>query len=307
MAGSRVVASPHLPQAALRGASLTSRVVPSTVRTVRLPRGAVKALLGGTLVGLIVALTLVSPWVTPYDPNQQVLTARLRPPVLFGGDLSHPLGTDQLGRDLLSRLLAGGRISLAIGGLAVLGSTVLGGLLGLIAGHFRGAVDAVLTIAAEIQLSLPSILIILLFLALIGPNIVTVALVLSLSDWVLYARTVRSRAMVENAREYVLAARALGASDGRIIFQHLWPNVLPTVIVLAAVSLGAVILTESALSYLGLGVQRPNPSWGRMVGDGQQYLTNGWWLSTLPALTIGLVVLGVNLLGDGLRQLWKME
>lgn len=309
MATTHFLRTPMAPRAHSGSAPSPQATLASSrrARTRRLPRGTLKAVAGGGLLALVVLLTLASPWLTPYDPNQQLLTARLRPPFLFGGDVAHLLGTDQLGRDLLSRLLAGGRISLTIGALAVLGSTMLGTLLGLTAGHFRGAIDAVLTVAAEIQLALPSILIILLFLALIGPSIVTVALVLALSDWVLYARTVRARAMVETVREYVVAARALGAADARIVFRHLWPNVVPTVIVLAAVSLGGIILTESALSYLGLGVQRPNPSWGRMVADGQQYLSNGWWLSTLPALTIGVVVLGVNLLGDGLRQLWKME
>lgn len=277
------------------------------VTRLRSRRGAIKAIIGALLVGVVVLVTVLSAWVSPYEPNQQSLTARLRPPFGFGGDASHLLGTDHLGRDMLSRIMAAGRISLVIGGLAVISSTALGTVLGLYAAYHGRQVDSLLTMAAEVQLSLPSILIIMLFLALIGPNIVTVALVLALSDWVIYARTIRGKGRVEKAREYVTAARTLGASDTRIVFRHLWPNVLPTLMVLATVSLGHVILTESALSYLGLGVQRPSPSWGRMVADGQQYLSNGWWISTIPAATIGLVVLGVNLLGDGLRQLWQME
>jgi peptide/nickel transport system permease protein len=128
-----------------------------------------------------------------------------------------------------------------------------------------------------------------------------------LSEWVIFARTVRSRALVERRRDYVLAAKTLGANDRRVILSHVWPNVLPTLMVLATVQLGTLILLESALSYLGLGVQRPNASWGRMVADGQAYIANAWWLSTLPSLTIAVVVIGVNLLGDGLRQRWKME
>jgi peptide/nickel transport system permease protein len=300
--------APAAPPGAARpvaeGPRLASR---GLVATIRSRKGAFKCAIGLVMVSMVVLVAVASPWLAPYDPNQQALAARLRPPVVFGGDSSHLLGTDNLGRDMLSRLMAGGRISLLIATLTVLASTALGTLLGLYAGYHGRRVDSILTMAAEIQLSLPSILIIMLFLALIGPSIVTVALVLALSDWVVYARTIRGKAMVEKTRDYVTAARALGASDSRLVFRHLWPNVLPTLMVLATVSLGHVVLTESALSYLGLGVQRPSPSWGRMVADGQQYLSNGWWISTIPALTIGFVVLGVNLLGDGLRQLWKME
>lgn len=266
-----------------------------------------KALVGGVLVGVIVVAAVMSIWASPFDPNAQTLSARIRPPVWMGGDTSHLLGTDHLGRDLLSRLMAGGRISLMIGASAVLMSCCIGILLGLTGAYYGKWLDSVLTMAAEVQLSLPSILIMIVFLALIGPSVITVALVLALSDWVIYARTIRAKVLVEKEKDYVVAARALGASDRRILFRHLLPNVFPTLMVLATVQLGAMILFESALSYLGLGVQRPNPTWGRMVGDGQPYLQNGWWLSTLPALTIGLVVLGANMLGDGLRQLWKME
>lgn len=266
-----------------------------------------KALLGGSVVGLIVLITVVSVWASPYDPNVQTLSARLRPPVFLGGDLTHILGTDNLGRDLLSRLMAGGRISLLVGVSAVLMSCSIGIVFGLTAAYYGHWLDAILTMAAEVQLSLPSILIMIVFLAVIGPSVVTVALVLALSDWVIYARTIRAKVLVEKAKDYVTAATAMGAGDRRILFRHLLPNVFPTLMVLGTVQLGAMILFESALSYLGLGVQRPNPTWGRMVGDGQPYLLNGWWLSTLPALVIGVVVLGVNMLGDGLRALWKME
>jgi peptide/nickel transport system permease protein len=221
--------------------------------------------------------------------------------------MRHILGTDQIGRDLLSRLMAGGRVSMLVGFLAVLMSFVLGTTLGLIGGFYGKWRDTVLTMAAEIQLALPALLIIILVLSLIGPSIATVAIVLAISDWVIYARTTRGRVLVEKARDYVSAARTLGASDARIIFKHLFPNVLPTLMVVATVNLGTMILLEASLSYLGLGVQRPISTWGRMVADGQPYLREAWWASSMPGMAIGLTVVAINLLGDGLRRLWKME
>jgi peptide/nickel transport system permease protein len=270
-------------------------------------RGMVKTIVGAILCGLVILLVAVSPWLSPYDPIKQVLTDRLHPPIFAGGAPDHLLGTDELGRDVLSRLMAGGRISLLIAALAVIGSTCVGSVLGLVGAFYGGKLDSFLTMLAEIQLSLPSILIIIVFIALVGPSVVTLGLILALSDWVVYARTMRGRALVEQAREYIMAARASGVKNRRIILRHLWPNVSSTLLVLATLSVGGVILTESALSFLGLGVQRPFPSWGRMVSDGQAYLTNGWWISTMPALVIASTVFGLNLLGDGLRQLWKME
>jgi peptide/nickel transport system permease protein len=275
----------------------------------RLPtrRGAGKVLIGSLILSAIVVLCVLSDWTAPYNPNALDLKARLSPPVFAGGSFAHILGTDELGRDILSRVIAGGRTSIAIGALAVLTSTLLGTVIGLLAGYYGRMLDSFLMIAAEIQLALPSMLIIFFFLAVIGPNIITIGLVLALSDWVLYARMVRARTMVERARDYVAAARVLGAGTPRILFRHLWPNVLPTIMVVATVSLGGVILSESALSYLGLGVQRPWPSWGRMVADGQRYLHSAWWISVSPAAFIAMVVFSANLLGDGLRQLWKVE
>ncbi|SEQ10655.1 peptide/nickel transport system permease protein [Devosia sp. YR412] len=276
-------------------------------RPFRIPRGAGKAIGGGAVLLIIVVACFLSPWITPYPPNAVKLSARLMPPVFAGGSFEHLLGTDEVGRDILSRVMMGGSTSLSIGVLAVVVSTAIGSLMGLVAGYFGRFFDAVITIAAEIQLALPSMLIIFFFLAVIGPNIITIALVLALSDWVLYARMVRARTMVERARDYVAAAKVLGAGHGRIIFNHLWPNVLPTILVVSMISLGGVILSESALSYLGLGVQRPWPSWGRMVADGQQRLQVAWWISVCPAAAIATVVFCANLLGDGLRQLWKVE
>ena len=277
----------------------------STSRKAR-RRGLDKAILGGIMVGVVVLVTFLSIWVTPYGPEQTSLSARLRPGI-WAGNTQHLLGTDQLGRDMLSRVMAGGRISLTIAFLAVLGSGVIGTVLGLAAAFYRGVVDNLLSMLAEIQLALPGILLIMLFLGVLGPSIFTLALVLAIDDWIGLFRVTRSRALVEKARDYTDAARVIGASNGRIIFRHLLPNIMPIVIVLTMLSTGSVILTEAGLSFLGLGVQRPFPSWGRMIADGQEYLLSAWWVSTLPALTVAIVVVGVNLLGDGLRELVKAE
>lgn len=263
-----------------------------------------RKMLLGTLMILIIAIpVLISLFWVPYDPNATSFTALFVPP----GRDGHLLGTDQLGRDILSRLMVGGRVSLSVAVLAIILTNTLGTTLGLLAAYYGRWLDMGLTLLAEIQLALPSILIILVFLALIGPSVLTLALVIALSDWVIYARMMRSRALVEREREYVTASRSIGASDWRIVRDHLLPNVLPTLIVLTTVLFGTVILLESSLSFLGLGVQRPNSSWGRMVADGRDYISTGWWISLAPALAIGLVVLGATILGDGLRQRWKME
>lgn len=269
----------------------------------RLQTNTIKILVGSAMIVAVVIPTVISIFWVPHDPNATNFSALMLPPSLG----EHLLGTDHLGRDILSRLMVGGRVSLSVAVLAVILTNSLGTLLGLSAAYYSRWLDWGLTLLAEIQLALPSILIILVFLALIGPSVLTLALVIALSDWVIYARMMRSRAMVEREREYVIAARASGASDWRIIRAHLLPNVLPTLIVLTTVLLGAVILLESSLSFLGLGVQRPNPSWGRMVADGRDYITSGWWISLSPALSIGVIVLGASILGDGLRDRWKMD
>ncbi len=279
----------------------------SRVRRICLRRGMPRVITGGTVLIVMSILCFFSAWLTPHPPNAVDLSARLQPPVFVGGTFEHILGTDELGRDVLSRVMVGGRTSMAIGALAVVVSLTIGSTLGLLAGYFGRRLDAVVTMLSEIQLALPSMLIIFFFLAVIGPNIITIAIVLALADWVLYARMVRARTLVEKTREYVDAARVLGVSTSRLLLRHLWPNVFPTVMVLAMVSLGGVILSESALSFLGLGVQRPWPSWGRMVADGQSRLQAAWWIAVSPAFCIAMVVFSANLLGDGLRQLWKVE
>jgi peptide/nickel transport system permease protein len=261
-----------------------------------------KVIFGAVLVLLMVGITLLAPVLSPFDPNEQTLDARLLPPAWAGGDWAHPLGTDHLGRDILSRIMYGGRISLLIGVAAVLVSGTVGIVVGLICGFYGGRVDSLVMRAADVQLAFPQILLVILVLVILGRSLPAIIVVLALADWVIYARMVRGRLLVERQREYVEAARALGASGTRIMFKHLLPNLGSLIIVIATLQLALMILLESSLSYLGIGVQPPTSSWGRMLNDGQPYMAVAWWVSTLPGLAIVFTVLGVNFLGDGLRE-----
>lgn len=261
-----------------------------------------KVIFGTMLVVLMVGITVLAPLLSPFDPNEQTLDARLLPPAWSGGDWAHPLGTDHLGRDILSRIMYGGRISLLIGVSAVLVSGTVGIVVGLVCGFYGGRIDSLVMRAADVQLAFPQILLVILVLVILGRSLPAIIVVLAIADWVIYARLVRGRLLVERQREYVEAARALGASGARIMFKHLLPNMASLIIVIATLQLALMILLESSLSYLGIGVQPPTSSWGRMLNDGQPYMPVAWWVSTLPGLAIVFTVLGVNFLGDGLRE-----
>ncbi len=261
-----------------------------------------KILVGAILFALMVGATVLAPWFSPYDPNEQVLTARLQPPVFAGGSMAHPLGTDHLGRDMLSRIMYGGRISILIGVSAVLVSGSVGIVLGLLAGYFGGRVDGLIMRGADLQLAFPQLLLVIMVLVILGRSVGAIVVVLAIADWVIYARLVRGRLLVERNREYVDAARAIGASHLRIMVRHLLPNMATLISVIATLQLALMILLESSLSYVGVGVEPPTSSWGRMLNDGQPYMAVAWWVSTLPGLAIVLTVLGANLLGDGLRD-----
>jgi peptide/nickel transport system permease protein len=266
-----------------------------------------KVVIGGLLLALMVGITVLAPWISPHDPNLQVLTARLQPPVWAGGTWEHPLGTDNLGRDMLSRIMYGGRISLLIGMSAVLVSGSIGIALGLVGGFFGGRIDSLIMRGADVQLAFPQILLVILILVILGRSLAAIVVVLAIADWVIYARLVRGRLLVERQREYVEAAEAIGASSLRIMVRHLLPNLSALIIVIATLQLALMILLESSLSYLGVGVEPPTSSWGRMLNDGQPYMAVAWWVSTLPGVAIVVTVLGVNLLGDGLRETFGIE
>lgn len=264
-----------------------------------------RAALAGLLVLCVVAVSaILAPLVAPTDPAEQEIASRLRPPGWTSpeGRLS-ALGTDQLGRDILSRLIFGARISLMIGLSAVAIAGTLGTIMGLAAGYRGGRVDDLCMRLTDTMLAMPFILLALAVIAVLGPSLWTIILVLGVTGWVSYARVVRAEVLTLRTREFVAAALALGGGGGRIVFRHLLPNVLTPVIVIATLEVARMIILESALSFLGLGIPPPTPTWGGMLADGRAYLSTAWWLATFPGLCIMLTVLGINLLGDWLRDI----
>jgi peptide/nickel transport system permease protein len=255
-------------------------------------------LLGAGLLGLICAAVLASGWLFP-NVGAIDLTARLVPPFARA---DHILGTDPLGRDVLARVVAGGWISLQVGVLSVAGSVVLGVIVGLVAGYYRGIWDVIVMRFADVQLALPFILLAITFIAIIGGSLTNTIILLIVSQWVQYARLVRAQVLALRDREFILAARAIGVKDRRILFGHLLPNLLGPVVVLMTLNVANNILLESSLTFLGLGVDPTIPSWGGMLADGRTYLQSAWWVSVFPGLAILLTVLGLNLLGDWLRD-----
>jgi peptide/nickel transport system permease protein len=262
------------------------------------------ALFGLAVVALVVVTAVAAPLVSPFDPLEQDLGGlRLKPPGFHdAAGRAHPLGTDHLGRDLLARIIYGARPALEIGFAAVAISGLIGLAAGLVAGYFGGRVDDVLMRLADIQLAFPFILLAIAVIGVLGPSLKTIIIVIGVSSWVVYARIVRSAVLSLREREFVQAALALGSGDGRVVLRHILPNALTPWVVVATLDMARVIVIESALSFLGLGVQPPDPTWGGMLADGHVYITTAWWLATFPGLAILVTVLGINLFGDGLRD-----
>lgn len=261
------------------------------------------ALTGLGILVLVAGAAILAPLVSPHDPILQEVSSRLKPPgwAVEGGP-RYLLGTDQLGRDILSRLIYGARISLIIGLSAVLLAGSLGTLMGLVAGYRGGRVDDLCMRLTDTMLAMPFILLALAVIAVLGSSLRNIIIVLGATSWVSYARVVRAEVLTLRTREFVSAAQALGGGGPRIVFRHLLPNVLTPVIVIATLEVARMIILESALSFLGLGVQPPTPTWGGMLADGRAYLSTAWWFATVPGLCIMLSVLGINLLGDWLRD-----
>lgn len=261
------------------------------------------ALTGLGILVLVAGAAILAPLVSPHDPLLQEVASRLKPPGWAAdGGPRYLLGTDQLGRDILSRLIYGARISLIIGLSAVLLAGSLGTLMGLVAGYRGGRVDDLCMRLTDTMLAMPFILLALAVIAVLGSSLRNIIIVLGATSWVSYARVVRAEVLTLRTREFVSAAQALGGGGPRIVFRHLLPNVLTPVIVIATLEVARMIILESALSFLGLGVQPPTPTWGGMLADGRAYLSTAWWFATVPGLCIMLSVLGINLLGDWLRD-----
>ena len=261
------------------------------------------SLFGLVVVAVVVVTALAAAVVTPFDPIEQDIGERLKAPLTRdAAGRVHPLGTDHLGRDILARIVFGARPALLVGFAAVAISGVLGMVTGLVAGYFGGRIDDLLMRLADIQLGFPFILLAIAVIGVLGPSLTTIICVIGVSSWVVYARIVRGAALSLREREFVQAAQALGSRDGRILVRHVLPNVFTPWLVVATLDMARVIVIESALSFLGLGVQPPTPTWGGMLADGRVYISTAWWLATFPGLAILITVLGINLFGDGLRD-----
>jgi peptide/nickel transport system permease protein len=258
---------------------------------------------GGAILLAVVLASACAPLLTASDPIRPSFGQRLKAPWGLGGTAVRPLGADNLGRDIYARVLYGGRISLVLATSAVVLATGVGVLVGLLAGHLGGRLDDVVMRLADVQLTFPVIMLAIAIVAVVGTSPFALVGVLALSGWVLHARTVRANVLTIRQLEYVDAAWALGASQLRVIFRHVLPNTLAPILVIASSQFATMVLLESGLSFLGMGVQPPQPSWGGMLAEGRDYLSNAWWLATVPGVAISLVVLGANLLGDGLRDL----
>jgi peptide/nickel transport system permease protein len=254
-------------------------------------------------VALAVLAAVAAPWISPASPTAGELAARLKPPAWHEAAVAgRPLGTDLLGRDVLSRLIWGARISLLIALLATALGAATGSLIGLVTGYYRGRVDRVVTKLIDIQLAFPFVLLAIAVIAVAGPSVPVLIVVLAIGAWVGHARIVRGLVLSLRERDYVQAALALGAGTPRVLFRHLLPEILSVIVVLATFDVGRIIILESTLSFLGLGVQPPTPSWGSDLRDAAVYVRQAWWTATFPGLAIMVVVLGLNLVGDALRD-----
>jgi peptide/nickel transport system permease protein len=257
------------------------------------------AVVGALVVVAAIIVAVAAPVLAPGDPIKNSLLDRLTPPT-WGRE--HPLGTDTLGRDVASRLLHGARVSLIVGFSAVVLAGVVGVALGLVSGWYRGWLDDLLMRLGDVQLAFPVLVLAVAVLAVLGASLLNLIVVLGVTGWITYARIVRGEVLTLRERDFVAAARALGANDAWIVRRHLLPNVLPPIVVVATFSVARTIIAEASLSFLGLGIPAPEPSWGAMLDEGRNYITTGWWLALFPGLAILVVVLGINLVGDWLRD-----
>lgn len=260
------------------------------------------AAIGLVIIAFLAVVALLPTAWLPSNPTRANPALRLKPPVFAGGTWNHALGTDNLGRDLLSRTVVGTKVSVVIALAAVLISATLGIGLGVISGYFGGAVDSLIMRLVDIQLAFPLLLLIIAVIAVVGSSLPILIVLLGISGWAQYARLVRAETLRVRTQEFVEASRALGTGGLRIVLKHVLPNVSTTIIVVGTFEIARVFLLESAVSFLGLGVQPPTPSWGTMIADGREYVYDGWWIATVPGMAIVLAVLAFNFLGDGLRD-----
>ena len=280
----------------------TAPARPNVLRRVRLRLRSYPLIPAFVLLALLIFPAITADWLAPHDPVHGSVKDRRQPPVFFGGTWKYPLGTDRIGRDILSRIMYGARVSLSISLVGIFVGGIIGASLGMLAGYFGGWIDTVIMRLVDISLALPAILLALVLAAATGPSFQTIIVVVAFVLWALYARQVRGEVLSIRERDFVARARVAGASRARIMARHILPNVTNTIIVLATLQVGSVIILEAALSFLGLGIPRPTPAWGIMVADGRQLIVSAWWISFFPGLAITLTVFSLNLLGDWLRD-----
>jgi peptide/nickel transport system permease protein len=271
---------------------------PARLRVLRALARRPLTLVGAALVAAFALMALIGPWLAPHDPTAIYYSAVLAPP-----SPSYPFGTDATGHDVLSRVLAGARISLSVGLVAVGIATVFGTVFGVVAGYLGGWLGGLIMRVMDVMLAFPDILLAIVVITILGPGLGTVMIAVGIAAIPAYTRTVRAAVLTVREQDYVEAARALGASSLRIMVVHVLRNVLTPIVVLVTVSLGLAILTSAGLSFIGLGAQPPTPEWGDMLNDAQNYLQQAWWMAVFPGAAIMLVVVGLNLLGEGLREI----
>lgn len=252
---------------------------------------------------LFVLVSIAPQWFASHDPTWTVLKDRLKPPgYVNASGVKYLLGTDELGRDIYSRIIHGAKVSLAVAVTAVLISGFIGGLLGMIAGFYKGVIGTLIMRVADILLSIPFLLLAIITVAVLGPNLLNLIIVLGIVRWPRYARVVQGATLSAANRDFVKASAALGAKPSRLLRKHILPELISPLVVVATLEVGLMILFEASLSFIGLGVQPPNPSWGSMLSTGQQYVNNAWWISTFPGIAIFLIVLSINTIGDSIRD-----
>jgi len=254
------------------------------------------------ILTIFIGTAILAPWIAPHPSTAVNLSQSLRPPAWQGGTMDHILGTDKLGRDILSRVVYGSRVSLVVAALAIGISGVIGVTLGTLAGYRRSWTELLVMQLVDIGLSVPMILLALLFAVLWGPQFSNLLLVIVLTQWALYARQAHAETLSLKERDYVLAARALGGSQARLLIVHIFPNLVNSMIILATLQIAQVVLIEASLSFLGVGIPPPTPAWGLMIADGRGLLVQAWWVSTMPGVALSLIVLSANMVGDSIRD-----
>ncbi|HAJ33906.1 MAG TPA: peptide ABC transporter permease [Candidatus Atribacteria bacterium] len=262
------------------------------------------AFIGAIIVLSFILVAIFAPFIAPHDPLKASIVKRLQPPFwIDGGSTTYLLGTDEIGRDIFSRIIYGARASLLVGLITVAISSILGTLLGTFAGYYKGRFDAILSRFADLLLSFPDLVFAIFLMAITGPGFFNLIVILCFKSWVTFFRLSRGEMISEKTKEYIEAAQALGESDIKIIFKEILPNIVHSLSVLATLRVGYFIILEASLSFLGLGIQPPTPAWGSMINSGRAFMLTSWWVSTMPGIALLILVLSINLLGEGLRDI----